>query len=187
MATHTIHEEKDCFYFVTFTCYKWLPLIERTQLYDYLSLWTTRLMERGVYISGYVFMPNHIHLLVFISEESKGINHVLGEAKRFMAYEIIKRLKSNHNNKLLKILSEGVAQNDKAKGQKYRVFIASFDAKLVLGVKGINSVLDYIHHNPVSGKWSLVDDFVDYEHSSAYFYECGKERKIKVRHFGEYV
>jgi hypothetical protein len=31
--------------------------------------------------------------------------------------------------------------------------------------------MDYIHRNPVSGKWSLVKDFTTYEHSSASFYE----------------
>jgi hypothetical protein len=30
-----------------------------------------------------------------------------------------------------------------------------------------------LHHNPVSGKWNLVNDYTDYEHSSASFYETG--------------
>ena len=30
--------------------------------------------------------------------------------------------------------------------------------------------LDYIHHNPVSGKWNLCNEFTDYAHSSAAFY-----------------
>jgi len=33
--------------------------------------------------------------------------------------------------------------------------------------------LDYIHHNPISKKWNLVYDFVDYEYSIVSFYEKG--------------
>ncbi len=34
----------------------------------------------------------------------------------------------------------------------------------------IVDVLDYIHSNPVSKKWSLVENFSDYKHSSAAYY-----------------
>ena len=45
--------------------------------------------------------------------------------------------------------------------------------------------LDYIHHNPVSGKWSLVNDFAEYEHSSASFYELGTVKHFKPRDYKE--
>ncbi len=35
--------------------------------------------------------------------------------------------------------------------------------------------LDYIHFNPVSGKWQLSNDDVSYYYSSARFYETGKD------------
>lgn len=66
------------------------------------------------------------------------------------------------------------------KRKKHQVFRLSFDAKEVVGNEAIVKVLDYIHHNPVSGKWELVDDFVDYPYSSAKFYELGEQREIKV-------
>ena len=47
--------------------------------------------------------------------------------------------------------------------------------------KEINRVLDYIHHNPVSGKWRLAEDFTKYPHSSAGFYECGKIGEVMIR------
>ena len=33
--------------------------------------------------------------------------------------------------------------------------------------------IDYIHFNPVSGKWKLAKDPLDYYYSSARFYETG--------------
>ncbi len=43
--------------------------------------------------------------------------------------------------------------------------------------------LDYIHHNPVSKKWQLVNDFTDYEYSSASFYEKGIKKYEKLVSF----
>jgi len=183
MANHLKHSEKEAFYFVTFTCYKWLPLIDKTSLYDYVKSWVARLSERGIKLSGYVIMPNHLHLLVYIEDRCSGLNLVIGEAKRFMAYEIVKRLKSLGELELLQTLSDGVQDEERKKGKKHQVFRLSFDAKEVIGQNEIEKVLDYMHHNPVNGKWELVSDFVDYPYSSAKFYELGEQREIEVCDF----
>ncbi|MBK9226107.1 MAG: hypothetical protein IPL67_03360 [Ignavibacteria bacterium] len=41
--------------------------------------------------------------------------------------------------------------------------------------KFIRQKLNYMHKNPVSGKWKLVENYLDYIHSSARFYELGEE------------
>ena len=38
-------------------------------------------------------------------------------------------------------------------------------------IEMLRQKLDYIHHNPTSGKWTLAKDFLSYAHSSALFYE----------------
>jgi hypothetical protein len=43
--------------------------------------------------------------------------------------------------------------------------------------------LDYIHRNPVSGKWNLAPDFTKYPHSSAGFYELGVSGAVDVVHY----
>jgi hypothetical protein len=48
-----------------------------------------------------------------------------------------------------------------------------------------NQKLDYIHHNPVSGKWNLVNDYTLYEHSSASYYENGIKKYEKLVHINE--
>ncbi len=68
-------------------------------------------------------------------------------------------------------------RKEKVKGQKHKVFEPSFDAKPVYTADFLYQKLDYIHHNPVSGKWSLCAEFTDYEHSSAVFYELEKPHK----------
>ena len=54
-------------YFITFTCFQCLPLIEQTKSYDLVYNWFDHLKSIGLYISGYVIMPNHVHALVAFS------------------------------------------------------------------------------------------------------------------------
>jgi hypothetical protein len=49
--------------------------------------------------------------------------------------------------------------------------------------KMVEQKLDYIHHNPVRGKWNLVDDFAKYPHSSAAFYELGEMGCAGITHY----
>jgi hypothetical protein len=75
--------------------------MERTKIHEYLPGWAEQLAKRGIVLSGYVLMPNHLHLLVFVQPECTGLNKVIGESKRFMAYEIVKRLKKLDEQELL--------------------------------------------------------------------------------------
>lgn len=84
-----------------------------------------------------------------------------------MAYEIIKRLESLDQSGLLNRLAEDVTMRERSKGQKHKAFEESFDAKPIFNESFLFQKLDYIHHNPVSGKWKLAGDFTKYAHSSA--------------------
>ena len=176
MPTHQLHLHKGETYFITFTCYRWLPLIEQTNLYPYFQKWFDYLQKNHTQLLGYVIMPNHVHLLVYQGEESpKVLNTLVSNGKRFLAYEIIKRLQEKNKEGLLRILQHGVSNNEKKKGKKHQVFRLSFDAKLCFNLRMLKTKLNYIHKNPVKGKWMLVEDWVKYPHSSAGFYEEGKE------------
>ena len=180
MATKINHTLKNTFYFITITCYKWLSLFEESDVFDYFSTLADYLQKGGITISGYVIMPNHFHLLVFVHSNSSNLNKQIGTAKRFLAYEIIKRLKKRDKIEMLTILEKGVRQEEKKKGKKHQVFQPSFDAKEVQGEEEIVRVLDYIHHNPVSKKWMLVKDFINYPYSSAQFYLSGNQNAIQI-------
>jgi REP element-mobilizing transposase RayT len=173
-------------WFVTFTCYKWISLIELTQSYDLVYKWFDYLAkEKGADILSYVIMPNHFHAIIHLPDEDSSLNKIVSNGKRFMAYEIIKRLQAQDAKPILEQLSLGVNNTNRAKGQQHRVFEVSFDAKHLESYWFIAQKLDYIHHNPVSGKWQLVREFTDYEHSSASFYELGKVRHFKPRDYRE--
>jgi len=119
----------------------------------------------------------------------KSLNIVIGNAKRFIAYEIIKRLEADKNVLLLQELFDSVKKGERKKGQRHKVFEDSFDAKECYSNEFVFQKLDYIHRNPVSKKWSRkfsgVNDFTDYPYSSASFYEKGSGNYDKLQHINE--
>ena len=116
-------------YFITFTCYKWKPLLEITNSYDAVYKWFDYLAGKGCAIIGYVIMPNHLHALIHLPVGIKNLNTIIGNGKRFMAYEIIGRLEEQKEETLLQELYHGVKKRERKKGQRHRVFEESFDAK----------------------------------------------------------
>ena len=53
----------------------------------------------------------------------------MANGKRFIAYEIVKRLKEKDANRILLQLREGLTPKQLEKGQQHQVFEESFDAK----------------------------------------------------------
>ncbi len=130
-------------------------------------------------------MPNHVHALLYFPQMPKSLNTVIGNGKRFLAYELIKRLEEKKANSLLDVLHAGVKKRESKKGQVHKVFEDSFDAKDCHSTEFILQKLNYMHHNPVSKKWQLVNDFADYEYSSASFYEKGIKKYDKLIHIND--
>lgn len=184
MAIKTTHETFDKTWFITFTCFRWIPLFEITNSYPLLYKWLNFIKEKkSIETTAFVFMPNHVHLILHLNKP-ENLNKIIANGKRFLAYEIIKKLKSQHNDNLLYILNEGCSKAERKKGQLHKVFESSFDAKAILNHQFLFQKLDYIHHNPVVKKWNLAPYFVDYEHSSAAFYETNKEHaSISITHY----
>jgi REP element-mobilizing transposase RayT len=143
------------------------------------------LFSKNIYVTGYVIMPNHVHVLLYFPSMPKSLNTIVGNGKRFMAYEIIKRLEESGREELLDVLHGDVKKREAKKGQIHKVFEDSFDAKQCYSEEFIFQKLDYIHHNPVSKKWNLVTEFTDYEHSSASFYEKGIKKYGHMVHIND--
>ena len=178
--------EKDLtVYWCTFTCYQWLPLIKEASAYDAVYQWMHIASAKGFAFLGYVIMPNHAHFLIRVPEGG-AINSALGTGKRFIAYAIIAGLKERGSSELLRTLSAGVGISDNARGQKHRVFATSTDIKECFDGRMIEQKLKYMHANPVSKRWRLADDAVDYPHSSFAFYVRGEARQAPLVAYQEF-
>ncbi len=109
---------------------------------------------------------------------------MLANGKRFLAYEIVKRLEVQNQNDILKELELAVTAKEKQRKKKHIVFEILADIKPCYTERFLLQKLDYIHNNPVSGKWILAILPEDYSHSSAAFYQLNRQHKaIKITHY----
>ena len=152
--------------------------------YQTVYNWFDVLKSRDHYINAYVIMPNHVHTIISFTS-SKSINTIIGNGKRFMAYEIIKKLEDNKDEDLLNHLFVSVSIKDKLRNKQHEVWQPSFDWKDCLSDRFVDQKINYIHTNPCSGKWNLCTAPRDYVHSSARFYEEGTQGVYPVTNICE--
>lgn len=57
-------------------------------------------------------MPNHVHCILFFPGDNYNLNKIISNGKRFITYEIIKRLEQQGLNKVLLQLQEGLTERD---------------------------------------------------------------------------
>jgi len=129
-------------------------LFRITNLYNEIYKWLNILINKGNELEGFVIMPNHLHLLIFVTE-TENINMLLANGKRFLAYEIIKRLELQQQYELLNQLELAVTAKEKQRKKKHRVFEVSSDIKPCYTEKFLLQKLNYIHNNLqlLNGNW----------------------------------
>ena len=177
--------ESNGIYFISFTCARWMELFSISQSYNVVYKWFDYLKSQGHFILGYVIMPNHVHAIICFANRGLSINKVVGNGKRFMAYEIVNKQQAQKNEEVLYHLSSFVNHTDKKRNKLHEVFEPSFDWKECYSIALIEQKLDYIHANPCRGRWFLADSPIDYEHSSAKFYATGQQGVYEVMSYSE--
>ena len=185
MPVHT-KIDKQGIYFITFTCFQWMPLIELSNGYDAVYNFFAALAKQQHTVLAYVIMPNHLHLILHYNG-GKNLNTVIGNGKRFMAYELARLLEQKGELVVLQKLQAAVKDKDRSRGKKHEVWIDGFDVKECRTEKFILQKLIYIHENPVRGKWKLCKTSLDYLHSSALFYFNGKQQLFDVKDYRDFV
>ena len=116
-------------FFITFTCHKWLPLLAKVNGYDIIYKWFDLLKDNGHSVNGYVVMPNHVHALISFINTKQSINTIIGNGKRFMAYEIIQRLQAQNETAVLLTLQSNVEATRKNNNKQHEVWKLFFDWK----------------------------------------------------------
>jgi putative transposase len=184
MAIRYKHSDTYSMYYCTFTSFKWISLFEITTSYDLVYNWFAVIKQKyNAEVIAFVIMPNHVHCILYFKEAGFNLNSIISNGKRFMAYEIIKRLQQNNQVEVLNSLAAAVSEREKKKGQLHKVFEESFDAKAIFSEPFLQQKINYIHNNPVRGKWNLAADFTKYVHSSASFYELGSSNFFEPKHY----
>ena len=123
------------------------------------------------------------NVLISFVNTTQSINTIIGNGKRFMAYEIINRLKTNNETALLKQLAGSVETGRKENKKLHEVWEISFDWKDCRCNEFVWQKLNYMHNNPCTGKWQLAVNAIEYTHSSAKFYLTGVQGIYPVTNF----
>ncbi len=165
--------------FYTATILEWKNLLKPDKYKDVITNSLRFIVEaKRAKIYGFVIMPNHLHILWKIALQWK-----LEDLQRdFMKYtgQMIKFDLMKHHPEVLKQFYVG------AKDRKYQFWERNSMTKYLLSRKMIEQKLEYIHNNPVQGKWMLANDPLAYQYSSARFYEKGDSEFGFLSHYMEY-
>lgn len=119
--------------------------------------------HKKIIVYGFVIMPNHIHLIwEMLEKNGKEMPQV--SFMKHTGHEFLKDLSANYPHILPFFES---TQEDR----KYNFWQRNSLPVLLYSKKVLEQKLDYIHYNPVKGKYNLASDYVEYFYSSAKFYE----------------
>jgi len=171
--------DEECF-FVTTTCKDWLHVFINDA---YFSILTSSLAFVGkkyeADYSGYVFMPNHLHLLIYFKKKNQ-LSNLMRDFKKFTAGEIQRLVESEARLDLLDKLRY------EQREQKFKLWQDRFDDVFIKSKEMIETKLSYIHNNPLQEHWNLAIRPELYPYSSAKYYELAQEYLIQVTHYQEY-
>jgi len=132
-------------------------------------------------------MPNHVHFLLYFKKQKQSLNTIIGNGKRFIGYEVIERLKELKEHSVLTILSKAVGSAERKRNKQHVVWQCTFDVKECRTEAFILQKLNYMHLNPCNEKWRLAEKPGDYEHSSALFYQFGKQGTVPIKDYQDFL
>ena len=151
-------------YFWTATINKWYHLLENdVQKRTVLNSLKTLSDKRLITVYAFVIMPNHIHL-IWQQNKKNGKESPKGSFMKFTAHQFKEYLKLNGGLEIFKV---------DAHNKAYEFWQRDSLGVEIWSRNVAKQKLEYIHANPVSGKWKLAKDDISYYFSSARFYEYG--------------
>ncbi len=157
-------------HFITFTCYRRLPLLLSIRARNALVQILGEVRDRyGFSLVGYVVMPEHIHLL--ISEPAKGTPSTVIQVLKQRVSRRLRRRKSKSTGQLNLAFEDGVDALPRFWQRRFYDFN-------VWSLKKRVEKLHYMHMNPLKRK--LVDHPRDWPWSSFSFYSDLKSGLIRV-------
>jgi len=150
---------------LTFSCHERRPLLTNEAWREKLSrAIDTAGEQQGFLLNAFVFMPEHVHLIVTPTSSTADVSKYLANIKRPFSAEIEALLSERRSN-----LLEQLTVEERPGKRSFRFWLEGpgYDRNLT-EEKTIAAAIDYLHLNPV--KRRLVVRAVDWRWSSARFY-----------------
>ena len=166
MATHQrkSHTSSGKIYFWTATIHNWIPLLKSDNNKQVIINSLKKLSDdKLITVYAFVIMPNHIHL-IWQQNKLNGQETPKGSLLKYTAHIFLQQLKAESKSHLYVV---------HALNKKHELWQRDSLGVEIYSRAVAKQKLDYIHFNPVSGKWQLSKDDLCYYYSSARFYETG--------------
>jgi REP-associated tyrosine transposase len=158
-------------HFLTFSCYRRLPLLNTTRARNVFVEALGEIRERYKFLLvGYVVMPNHVHLL--ISECAKGAPSVV---LKVLKQRVSRDLRRSRRRAPAGQSSFAFTRGD---GNLPRFWQPRFYDFNVWSEKKVREKLEYMHANPITRK--LVEHPKDWPWSSWSFYAKGEAGLVPI-------
>ena len=165
-------------YFFTATITKWRNLLQPDKYKQVILDSLRHLVINGkIAVYGFVIMPNHIHLIWELLEmNGKELPHA--SFMKYTSHQFQKDLRMKHPD-ILEMFKVDLETRQYHFWQRDSMPIYIYTPKVVF------QKLEYIHNNPVRGKWSLAESPESYSFSSAKYYMTGEDSFSFLTHISD--
>lgn len=166
--------------FFSATIVNWIQLL-KPERYKEVIIDSLKYMaeNKRIWIYAFVIMPNHIHLLIRMRNDYD-LSSFQRDFLKFTSQSIKADLLKNHPNFLKPFES-------KRKDRKYQFWQDRSYTVTMHNRKVLEQKLEYIHNNPLTKKWKLVDQAENYNYSSAPYYLQEIDRWGFITHYTEHI
>ena len=150
---------------LTFSCYSRWPLLQDDWRREQLSLAIDRAMQgHGWSLAAFVFMPEHLHLLVVPTASEAKIDKLLFAIKRPFSFRVKQQLLAEKDPLIHRLT---IHQRPGKTTFRFWQEGPGYDRNIRSEV-ALRASIDYIHLNPV--RRGLVEKAINYPWSSARWY-----------------
>jgi putative transposase len=150
---------------LTFSCYRRQPLLRNEPWLSLLSESIDRANENHRFgLAAFVYMPEHVHLLVFPLAGASGIDELLKAIKRPYSYRV-KQLLIERKSPWLEKLT--VRQRPGVNTFRFWQEGPGYDRNLI-SPQAVDAAIEYLHNNPV--RRGLCTQATEWRWSSVRFY-----------------
>ena len=150
---------------LTFSCCHRWPLLTNDVWRGMLAKGIDRAMGgHGYRLTAFVFMPEHVHLMIYPLPDANTVDALLKAIKRPFSYRI-KQMLIQSRSRLLERLT--IRQRPDVMTFRFWQEGPGYDRNFTKASTALTAI-DYLHHNPV--RRGFVKKAVDWEWSSARYY-----------------
>ena len=151
---------------LTFSCYRRLPLLTNNSWRSRLSECIDAACEElECQLAAFVYMPQHVHLLVWGLRVKEDVGRLLGKIKRAQSVSVRADLERTGSRLLRKLI---IRERPGKFVFRYWQEGVGYDRNLFT-VAAVQGSIDYIHRNPVGRELCVRSR--DWRWSSARYYE----------------